>query len=756
VKEVSKSILYFFIQVAFFGLFSIFFSTHLQAQVITGRVVNTSQEPLPGASVYWSGTQLGVISDSLGYFRITLDRKEPRTLVARYVGHTSDSLRAEPGLFLEFILKDTLQTQTLQITGRKVGIALSDQSLIKTEQITQLELTKSACCDLAGCFETQTTVQPQVTNVVTNARELRMLGLSGVYNQILFNGLPMMQGLSYTYGISSIPGTLVQNIHVAKGANSVMQGFESMSGQINVETLEPAEADKLFLNLYMNNFRERHLNIHSALRFKKWSALTTFHTVQPAKRIDRDADAFMDLPLLTRYRIGHEWQYGNAREWGWHTRFGVAWLHEERIGGQMGYQPDIHAGSTVQYGQQVRNQQPELHMQSGYRISDFHALRFMGMAYTRQQNATLGTVRYDANQQHAYANLQYEFTYHLHELKSGLSYRYFELDENIGFSDTTLNRTYDGRYLRVEHIPGVFAENTLQLIADKLTWMQGLRMDYHNTFGYFLTPRTLIRFTPAPGTVFRFSAGTGWRTANVFTENIMLLTGSRNVIFQEILRPEQAFNSGINFTQKFNAASEAFNAYVSFDYYYTGFQNQIFPDYDQSPQIAVLQNFTGPAAGHVFQAETGGTAFSRFEIKFGYAWLDIYRRIGNEKIVLPFNPKHHWTSALSYKPLHDKFHLDVNVHYTGRQRLPDTRSNPERYRRPDFSDAFLILNAQFTYSFPLLDIYVGCENLLDFRQLQPINAWQEPFGSYFDTSMVWGPTRGRELYAGIRLRIKYK
>jgi outer membrane receptor for ferrienterochelin and colicins len=730
-------------------------SATLNAQVYEGRVLNADKEPLQGAAVYWAGTQTGVLTDTIGRFQLQASTSDASRIVAKYVGHTSDTLSAQPLRFLEFTLIDTLRTQTLLINARKAGITLSDQSLIKTEQITQIELTKSACCDLAGCFETQATVQPQVTNVITNARELRMLGLSGVYNQVLFNGIPMMQGLSYTYGISTLPGSLVQNIYVAKGANSVVQGFESISGQINVETLDPAKADKIFLNLYMNRFQERHLNFHTALRFRKWAALTAFHMVQPASVIDRDGDRFMDLPQLKRYRVSQDWQYGSQKEWGWNARIGVAWLQEERTGGQVDFKPGLNPAGTGPYGQHVRYQQPEFTAQTGYRINDFHAFRWISMAYTQNQNSLLGTVRYRANQHHAYANLQHEFSYNQHELKTGISYRYFELEEHIDFYDTVLNRTYDGRYLRLEHIPGVFAENTLELIPDKLTWMQGVRLDYHNTFGYYFTPRSLLKFMPRQGTVFRINTGTGWRTANVFTENIQLLTGSRNLIFQETLNPEKAFNTGINYTQKINAKSEAFNAYFTVDYYYTRFQNQIFPDYDRSPLMAILQNFTGVARSHVFQAEVGGTLLSRIELKVGYVWLDVYRRFGETKFVLPFNPKHRYMAAFSYKPLHEKYHLDVNMHYTGRQRLPDTRSNPEPYRRPDFSESFVVFNAQFTYSPGRLEVYVGCENIFDFRQLRPINAWQEPLGPYFDTSMVWGPTRGREVYAGIRWRIKY-
>jgi outer membrane receptor for ferrienterochelin and colicins len=723
-----------------------------QNQRIAGKVISSKNEPLVGASIYWHGTNTGTVSNANGEFFI--DKKEGNTkLIASYVGYLADTLLVTNQTSLNFTLKEAKTLGEVVIMEQRDGVIISDKEAIKTEQITQTELGKSACCDLAGCFETQTTVQPQVTNVITNSKELRILGLSGVYNQVLIDGFPMIQGLTYTYGISSIPGTLVDNIYVAKGANSVLQGYESISGQINVETKEPDKTDKLYLNVYMNNFMEKHLNANYAFKKEKWSNLIAFHTIQPANKIDRDNDNFLDLPKLSRYMIFNKWKYGDENSAGLNSKIGLRFLNEKRIGGQTFFNEKTDKGSTTVYGQTVNVNQPEFFAKTAYRFNENHQLVLFTSAYHQDQKSFFGTVKYDAKQSNFYGNIQHEFNYAEHNVKAGVSYRYLNLNEDISFTDTSLARTYAGNYKRVENIVGVFAENTMRFLDGKLTWIAGIRGDQHNKFGLIATPRTLLKYDITPQTIIRANAGTGWRTVNLFSENIGLLVSSRNVIFSEALRPEKAVNLGVNFTQKFTNANEFISGYLSLDYYRTNFQNQIFPDYDSDPTKAIIKNFTGKSVSNGFQAELSLKIWERFELKTGYNYLEVFREVNEKKQILPFNPMHKMLASFSYKPVSNKFHLDMNVHWFGEQRLPDTKNNPIEFQRPDFSKPYTVFNAQFTYTFPKIEVYAGCENVFDFRQKQPIMSWQNPFSPYFDTSSVWGPTRGREIYAGIRFKL---
>jgi outer membrane receptor for ferrienterochelin and colicins len=722
------------------------------AQNITGRVVDKANQPLAGASVVWLSGKKGVVTTQDGTFSIAKTGVATK-LVASFAGYIKDTIDIAGIDTVVFVLRTKADLQAVVITSEKAGTLLSNRSAIKTEILTAVELKKAACCDLAGCFETQSSVQPQTTNIITNAKELRILGLSGVYNQVLIDGFPMIHGLSFTYGISGLPGTLVDNIYISKGANSVLQGYESISGQINVETKKPNTAEKLFANIYINSFAEKHLNLSTNFKTGNWHSLLAFHTVQPANKTDRDQDDFLDLPLLTRYMLFNKWKKGKENEWGWSSEFTLRYLDEKRIGGQTFFKPGEHKGSSTVYGNTVSIQQPEAWMKTGYRFDDKKRVVLYTSAFHQNQESFFGSLRYNAEQTNAFVNLQYELTpSEKHTLKTGASLKSVDLQETIAFTDNSIDRHYDGDYANIEKIAGVFAENTLSLLKGKLTWIAGIRADHHNRFGWRWTPRTLLKYDPTAKLTIRANLGTGWRTVNLFSENIGLLASSRDIVFLENLKPERAVNTGINVTQKFD--SKDVSGYISLDYYRTDFQNQVFPDYDTDPTKAYIQNFTGKSISNGFQADLLLKFYKRYEFKAGYNFLDVYRINNGNKEVLPFNARHKVLTTFSYKPANEKFHADMNIHWFGKQRLPNTKANPVEYQRPDFSQDYTTVNAQLTYVVKKLEIYGGCENIFNFRQNQPIISWQNPFSPYFDISSVWGPTRGREFYIGIRYSMK--
>jgi outer membrane receptor for ferrienterochelin and colicins len=724
------------------------------AQTITGKVIDNNNAPLVGATVVWANTTTAVVSKSNGSFSINKTEGNT-TLITSHAGYFTDTLLVADEDSIVIVLQSKTTLGEVRVTSERDGIVLSNRNNIKTEIITSLELKKAACCDLAGCFETQGSVQSQTTNIITNAKELRILGLSGVYNQVLIDGFPMIQGLSFTYGISGIPGTLVDNIFISKGANSVLQGFESISGQINVETKKPDAKEKLFANIYMNSFLEKHVNINANVKAGKWQSLLAFHSVQPANKIDRDKDTFLDLPLLTRYMVINKWKYGNERAWGWSSEIAVRFLDENRTGGQMNFNEKNDKGSSTIYGNTVALNQIDFWQKTNYRFNDIHRLTLYTSGFSQNQDAFFGSLSYKAKQTNAFVNLQHEFNItENNTLKSGISFKHLQLNESILFTDNFITRNYAGNYNRNENIIGLFAENVLSLFKNKLIWIAGVRLDNHNEFGWQFTPRTLIKYDPTSKLTIRANIGTGWRTVNLFSENIGLLASSRNIIFAEKLQPEKALNTGINITQKFEAKNVS--GYVSTDFYHTNFSNQIFPDYDTDPTKAIIKNYTGTSISNGFQTDVFLKFYKRYEVKLGYNFLDVYRVTNGVKEVLPFNAKHKFLTTLSYKPESKKFHIDANIHWFGAQRLPNTKNNPALYVRPDFSEAYTTANIQFTYIFKKVEVYTGAENIFNFRQYQPINSWQNPFSNYFDISSVWGPTRGREIYVGVRWKMAKK
>lgn len=730
-------------------------SVFAKAQTTKGRVLQPEGTALPGATVVWLQSGQGTQTDERGEFELPATNNADKRFIVSFVGYKPDTVSGGNIFFYEIVMQP-LDLSAIEVSARKPGVYISIIQPIKTEVITQAELKKSACCDLAGCFETQGTVHPQTTNVVTSSKELRILGLSGVYNQLLVEGLPMIQGATFTYGISNIPGAQVDNIFVAKGANSVLQGFESISGQINVELKDPQKTDPLQLNAYLNSFGERHLNIIGAASIGKkklWSSLSALHLVQPAGKVDRDDDDFLDLPLLRRYAFTQKFVRGTAAAQGWHVQTGLRYVYETRTGGQSFFNARTDQGTTRAYGQTLQLAQPEIYAKIAYRFNENNRIALSALSYHHQQDSWFGITQYKANQLSMAFNAQYEYQWgKSHDLKAGFSYRHLNLNEQLRFTDNSLQRSFDGDYLRQDRIPGLFVEQIFSF--DRIKLIAGLRADKHQDFPLAWTPRTMLRYDLDDKTILRASLGRGWRMVNLFSENIGLLAGSRDILFAEALRPERAWNTGINITRNFS--SNILEGYITADAYHTRFQNQFFPDYDTDPTLAYIRNFEGTSISNSLQAELVSRWWQVFELKLSYIFLDVYRMVSDKKEVLPFNPRHRLLISSSYEPKSKAWHLDANLHWYGSQRLPFTGNNPQALRLPDQSPVFSVLNFQFTKVWNRVEVYAGVENVFDFRQLRPLLNWQQPFDRYFDTAFVWGPVRGREAYIGFRYRIPKK
>lgn len=731
----------------------------VRAQPLSGKVFGLhdgSREIVPGAAIQQLVNPLiGAVSNANGVFSIAADSTD-RRLVVSAAGFLTDTVDAAGMGYISVTLKPDASSLSGVTVRDGRGAYLSNLSASQTEVITQLELTKAACCDLAGCFGTQASVQPQTTNVVTNAQELRILGLAGVYNQVLFDGLPLISGANYTYGIGTYPGTVVDNIYVSKGTTSVLQGFESISGQINLESRQPDKTDRLHLNAYLNNFGEKHVNANLALPVgssRKWSSLLALHAVQPAGRVDNNGDGFLDLPLLTRYMAFNKWRYRNEKLEGLSMQIGLRFVSEQRIGGQTGFDAETDAGTTRSYGQAVRYIQPEAYVKSTYRFNPDQAVSVAVSGYYQNQGSWFGTTRYDARQANLYANVQHETGWaDKHLLKWGISYRFQELAETIAFNGNSLGRTFAGTYDTRLRAPGVFAENAFHWKNDRVLLITGARLDRHQTWGSYFTPRAMLRWAVTPRHTFRASAGSGWRQVSLFPEQVNLLISSRDVVFLEPLKPERAVNWGLSHTYRHSVGSV--DATFSGDFYSTHFQNQFFPDYDSDPTKAFIRNFEGRSRSIGLQLEASAIFRKRIEARVAYNYLDVYRAANGRKTALPFNPRNRAMAAASYRPAANRWQADANIHWFDRMRLPNTERNPEAYRRPLYSTPYATLNVQGTFRWKALDIYAGCENVFGFVQPAPIISADNPFGPYFDVSSVWGPTRGRELYAGVRWSLK--
>lgn len=740
---------------------SILSLSRLSAQYFYGEVKDQQQVVLPDAVVVWTGTSIGATTSETGEFVLPLPSDTthlPLRLAVIYGDAQDTFLIDDLHVYWSLEMTASVGLKEVVIKDAVSGAYISVLQPVKTEIINRAELRKAACCDLAGCFETQSTVQPTTTNILTNAKELRILGLSGVYNQVLLDGLPTVIGLTYTYGTGSIPGSMLENIWVVKGANSVAQGFEGMVGQITVYPREGGIAEPVTADVLLNSFGEQHYNAATAVKKNKWSNYLALHYSHPGGKWDRDNDQLLDLPLLTRYGIYNKWRYRKENEKGWSSFVAARWVKEERIGGQTFFHPDADAGTSSAYGQILRYQQPELLTKTGYRFDPNHKITLLASVSAQQQDSWFGLTSYRAQQQYAYANLQYEWYWgpkKLHELKAGSSYRRLHLNEDIAFAPAdTLGRTYDGNYRTNDAIPGFFAENTLHLDGDRWVLITGLRADHHQRYGWLAVPRALLRFTPSADMDWRLSAGRGWRNVYLFPENTALLAGNRDIQFTEALDPERSWNVGINMIRR--RTIRQIQCTATADVYRTWFQNQFFPDYDTSPTLALISNFRETSVSNGIQVELSAQWTKRVELKTAWNYLDVFRRYDGQKKVLPFNPRHRVLGVLTLRSANLRWQLDLNMHWYGEQRLPDTRLNPEPLRRPDYAPAYTIASSQLKYTFPKeqVELFIGCENIMDFRQLRPVPGWEQPFARGFDPAFAWGPVRGREWYVGCHYQLQ--
>ncbi|MBL7782859.1 MAG: TonB-dependent receptor plug domain-containing protein [Saprospiraceae bacterium] len=743
-------------------IFTLFcFQTILPGQTFYGQVTDMKNQPIAGAVVCWAGSSIGARTDENGEYGIPLPQDttaKPCQLALIYQDLRDTFYIDDFSSYWTLQASATLVLEEVTIRDANTGAFISILQPVKVEIINRSELRKAPCCDLAGCFETQSTVQPTTTNILTNARELRILGLSGVYNQVLADGLPTIQGLTYTYGTGTIPGSMLENIWVVKGANSVLQGYEGMVGQITIFPREGGTAEPLTADVLINSFGEKHLNAAIATDKKRWTNYLALNTSQPGGRWDRDKDSFLDLPLITRYVVHDKWRFRKENENGLSAMIGARYVHENRIGGQRDFNPETDKGTTNAYGQTVRFYQPEVYTKTGYRFDANRKISLLASLVGQEQSSWFGLTQYNGWQRHAYANLQYELFWgknKQHELKTGGSFRHFILNEQIGFSQAdTLLRTFAGAYRREENIPGVFAENTFHFKDERWVWISGLRADRHHTFGWYATPRTMLRFNPTADLDLRLSAGSGWRTVNLFPENIALLAGSRDIVFAEALQPERAWNAGVNATRRFTVGKARLTATA--DFYHTRFQNQFFPDYDSSPSKAVIANFTGKSVSNGLQMELSAAWNRRVELRAAYNFLDVFRYQNGSKYLLPFNPRHKALAVATYRSSGERWQFDANLHWYGKQRLPNTEANPENLRRPDFSKSYAVASVQVRRALHRIELFAGCENLFGFRQSRPILGWEQPFSQWFDPSFAWGPTRGREFYMGSNFKLDKK
>ena len=733
-------------------------------EVITGHVFEIENDllsPLPGVHVYYLGTKKGSISDDKGFFKLNHDHSN-NVLVFSFIGYQPDTLTIEQDQEINVVMGEGKILKDFEVEFKKGAYTFSKIDPRHAHIIGQDELRKAACCNLAESFETNPSIDATFTDAVTGTKQIKMMGLSGKYVQMLSGNIPVIRGLSNLYGLKQIPGAFIHEIAVSKGAGSVLNGYESMVGQINMNLKQPENAEKFHLNVYLNQAGRTEYNAFFTQQVgQKWSTTLSAHFEDQSKKNDRNEDGFLDTPLHNDYIVFNQWNYRSKK------------IHMELgINGVIGNMQSGAIGQPSSYPVTIETQQANAFAKIGYLFpnEDFNSLALQLSSTYNNQSTTIGPTNYTGSQYSAYANLIYQ-----HELgekeenffKIGASCQLDSVNENV--QSLKVNPAIN-RFLEI--VPGVYGEFTHN--TEKWGVIAGIRGDYTTFYNnYFITPRLHIRHNFNNETALKIMAGSGRRTPFMLMENIGYMATSRNwmldnnvygmVGLMEDVGQEYSWNVGVAMLKEFTLFNR--EGTLTLDAYHTYFVNQLVVDLYQSAREVHFYALDGNSYSNSFQAEINYELNRRIKIRTAYRYLDVrtdYNSLHSHLLMRdnPFVSKHRGFLNVDYSTRKKKdrqWKVDLTTQWIGSQQLPNTEDNPDPYKLESSSPNYFLVNGQVTRIFnKSTELYLGVENALNFRQPNPILSAENPQSTYFDSSIIWGPIFGRMVYGGFRFTIGQK
>lgn len=642
------------------------------------------------------------------------------------------------------------------VEKKKKGIQKSLNKVTNTSVVTSHELLKAACCNLAESFETNPSIDVNFSDALTGTKQIKMLGLTSPYLMITEENIPSVRGASQAYGLSFTPGTWVESIQITKGAGSVVNGYESISGQINSELIKPAKDIPFFLNFYGSTDSRFELNTHFNRKLSdKWATSLFVHGNARVTKNDMNHDHFLDNPLGKQLNIANRWQYSNP-ETGWVSFINARFMKDEKQTGEVDFDPKKDKLTTNYWGSEINTERFDFTSKIGYVFKDmpYQSIGFQNAFSNHNQQSYFGLNQYDIKQQSFYSNLILNsiITNTRNKFATGLNFAYDNYTEFVNRVDVS----------RIDNSVGAFFEYTFD-DNDKFSYILGVRADYHNRLGTFVTPRLHVRYNPWEKSVLRFSAGRGKRAANIYAENQQLFGSSR--VFSVLdtegklygLNPEIAWNYGMSFTQNFKLLGKS--ADVTIDFYRTDFQNQAVVDVMQSPQQVNFYNLKGDSYANSLQVDFNVEIIKHLNLRTAYKYYDISTDYLSGSYQRPLQAKHRFFGNLEFathiKEKGQQWKFDYTLNWLGKQQLPTTATNPVADRLPEFSPSFSVMNAQITRTFSsTFEMYIGGENIGNYKQDNAILGEHNPFGAHFDTSIVYAPIFGQMYYAGLRFKIK--
>jgi len=730
------------------------------------------QLPLYGANVYWMDSQIGTVTNAKGVFTIPFSG-EYNKLIISYVGFESDTLDISEPRKINHFLKPSNALDEVVVQQQRDVVEKTFFSAQNVVTINSAELLKAACCNLSESFETNPAIDVNFSDALTGTKQIQMLGLTSPYLLITQENIPMVRGASQAYGLTFTPGTWVESIQITKGAGSVVNGYESISGQINTELVKPMTDQRLFVNGYANQNGRLELNTHINHNISdKWSTGLYIHGNGRTQKEDGNDDGFLDAPLANQINIMNRWQYQNP-ETGWVSFINLRYLNDEKQVGEVDFNADNWVrlrtanengeltdaeyrslSEAEGWGSEIDTRRFDTSVKLGYVLPElpFQSLGFQASYSNHQQESYFGFNRYDIDHNSVYSNLMFNSIIGdtRNKFTTGLTFAYDSYDELVNTTD----------FGREDVSGGAFFEYAYENL-EKVSLTAGLRVDTHNRLGTFVTPRLHVRYTPWELGSLRGSFGRGRRAANIFAENQQLFGSSRQIQLLDEggsiygLDAEDAWNYGVSFLQGFVLLKRKGN--VSLDFYRTDFRNQIVVDWE-NPRAISFYNLDGESYANSFQVEVNHEILENLELRMAYKYYDVATDYRSSRLQKPLQAQNRFFVNLGYetrpKENGSLWKFDYTVHTQGEQRLPNTEANPPQFRLGEFAAGYSVMNAQVTKVFSnAFEVYLGGENLSNFRQPNPILGLDDPFGENFDTSIVYAPIMGRMFYLGFRFKV---
>ena len=736
-------------------VFFICFNSYSQ-ELLTGKVsfLNKDNEVIlvEGVSVYWKDSSIGVISDKTGNYSIPFS-KDSNILVFKMLGFKQESITIEDmKTYNHTLIEQSDQLDEVVVSKRKKSI---QKSYFKTQNIVNVsseELLKAACCNVSESFETNPSIDVNYSNAITGVKQVRMLGLESPYLLITEENIPMVRGASQVFGLSFIPGPWVESMQITKGTGSVVNGFESISGQINIELQKPVVDEPIFINVFRSNMGRNEMNFHLNRNINnKISTKFFLHADNNNSINDNNSDGFLDHPNYKGINFFNRWQYINLEK-GIVSFLGLRYMKEDKNAGEDVANLKL---KRMPWLSEINTQRFDSNFKFGYVNPNipYQSIGFQ-MAYSNhEQISFFGNRNYNINQDSFYSSFLYNSILGntMNKFKAGLNFSYDDFEELVDFENK--------KYNRIDKSIGGFFEYSYDNL-DKLSLVAGLRYDIHNNIGSFFTPRFHLRFQPLDKSVFRFSIGSGRKSSNIFSENQGVFSSGRNIqILAKAakgkfygLNPEKAWNYGISFRQGFALNNQEGD--VTIDYYITDFQNQIIVDFEKQGELQ-FYNLEGKSFAKSFQIEIDYSINNNINLKSAFKNYDVKKQYNSGFKQNPLTPKNRFFINLDFSSnLNEnnaQWRFDFTYNWIGKQRLP-LHSGQSSLK--GYSPSYVLMNTQLTRVFSeKFDIYLGAENLGSYTQNNPILGNENPFGTNFDSTLIYAPINGAMIYLGLRLKL---